>query len=61
MPLEPGVSQLTLSGVYEPPAGAIGEALDRMALHRVAEAAVKLFVDQLAAALEPAQAVSVPH
>lgn len=57
MPLEPGVSHLALRGVYEPPAGAIGEALDRMALHRVAEAAVKLFVDKLAAALEPSSAI----
>jgi hypothetical protein len=40
---------LTMSGVYRPPLGALGEALDRAILHRAAAATVRDFVAQVAA------------
>jgi hypothetical protein len=49
--LGPGLSQLTLQGSYTPPLGFIGRALDKALLHRVAEASVKGFVDQVARAI----------
>ncbi|MFB3739835.1 MAG: hypothetical protein ACE14W_12845 [Candidatus Velamenicoccus archaeovorus] len=43
----PERTQLSLSGRYVPPLGLLGRALDRAMLHRVAEATVKDFVDQV--------------
>jgi hypothetical protein len=40
---------LTMSGVYRPPLGALGQALDRAILHRVAAATVRNFLGQVAA------------
>jgi len=40
---------LTMSGVYRPPLGALGQALDRAILHRVAAATIRDFVAQVAA------------
>ena len=40
---------LTMSGVYRPPLGALGQALDRAVLHRVAAATIRDFVAQTAA------------
>jgi hypothetical protein len=40
---------LTMWGVYRPPLGALGEALDRAILHRVAAATLRDFVAQVAA------------
>jgi hypothetical protein len=40
---------LVLSGVYRPPLGSLGAALDRAALHRVAAATIRNFLDRLAA------------
>jgi hypothetical protein len=40
-------SQLSLSARYEPPLGSIGRVLDRALLHRVAEAAVRDFIDRV--------------
>jgi hypothetical protein len=45
------LTQVTLRGSYEPPMGAVGRALDRTVLHRVAEASVKGFLDRLARTL----------
>ncbi len=39
---------LTLIGTYDPPLGAVGRALDRVLLGRVAEATVRNWVDRLA-------------
>ena len=39
---------LVLSGVYRPPLGLLGAALDRAALHRVAAATIRNFLDRLA-------------
>jgi hypothetical protein len=45
-------TQLSISGRYEPPLGVVGRTVDRIALHRVAEATVKDFLDQVAALLQ---------
>ena len=41
-------TQLDFSGRYDPPLGPLGEALDAVALHRVAEASVRRFVEDVA-------------
>jgi len=51
-PLGPAISQLAMSARYRPPLGAVGRAIDRAVLHRVAEATIKDFVDRVAEALE---------
>jgi hypothetical protein len=40
-------TQLSISASYSPPLGAVGRALDRALLHRVAEATVKDFLDRV--------------
>lgn len=45
-------TQLSIWGQYDPPLGAIGEALDRFGLHRVAEASVRAFLLELASGIE---------
>lgn len=42
---------LTLAGSYRPPLGGVGAELDRLILHRVAEATVRDFLKRVAAAL----------
>lgn len=44
-------TQIAISGRYRPPLGSLGRAVDRVLLHRVAEATVKDFLDRVAAAL----------
>jgi hypothetical protein len=46
-PFGPGASHLAMSGRYTPPYGAIGQALDRALLNRVAEATVRDFVQRV--------------
>jgi hypothetical protein len=46
--LGPARTQLSISARYRPPMGAVGRALDRALLHRVAEATVKDFLDRVA-------------
>lgn len=45
-------TQLTLMGRYDPPLGALGRQLDRLLLHRVAQASVRSFLEGVGAALE---------
>ncbi len=45
-------TQLAISGRYEPPLGTVGRTVNRLALHRVAEATIKDFLDRVQAALE---------
>jgi hypothetical protein len=40
-------TQLSFSARYQPPLGAVGKALDRALLHRVAEATIKDFLDRV--------------
>jgi hypothetical protein len=56
MPLGPDQVMLTLMGRYEPPLGPLGRGLDRLVLHRVAEACVRSFLRRTAAGLEEAAA-----
>ena len=42
---------VAVAGVYRPPLGALGQALDRAVLHRVAVATIKCFLAQVAAQL----------
>ena len=43
------VTRLSMAGSYRPPLGALGEALDRTILHRVATATIRGFLAQVAA------------
>jgi hypothetical protein len=45
--LGPDRTQVAMSARYRPPLGAVGRAVDRALLHRVAEATVKDFMDRL--------------
>lgn len=47
-PLGERRTQLSISGTYDPPLGLLGRVADRALLHRVAEAAVKSFLDRTA-------------
>jgi hypothetical protein len=55
----PQTTWLTLNGAYRPPLGAVGQALDRAILHRLASATVRGFLSRVAAGLhavtEPAE------
>jgi hypothetical protein len=46
-----GRTQLAVSARYRPPLGAVGRAIDRVLLHRAAEATVKDFLDRLGQAI----------
>ncbi len=48
------LTQLSLSGRYQPPLGLVGRTIDKALLSRVAEATIKDFVDRLASAIEAA-------
>ena len=50
--LGPQLTQLSLSGRYQPPMGLVGRTIDKALLSRVAEATIKDFVDRLASAIE---------
>ena len=43
------VTSLSMAGVYRPPLGPLGEALDRVILHRVADATIRNFAVWVAA------------
>jgi hypothetical protein len=55
---------LTLQGAYRPPLGALGQALDRAILHRVAAATIRNFLHSAAAGVTgqpgPAEAYADP-
>lgn len=50
-PLADGETQLALEGTYDPPLGWIGDAIDAIAMHRVAQESVAGFVRDVAAYL----------
>jgi hypothetical protein len=56
MPMGPDQAMLTLMGRYEPPLGALGRVVNRLVLHRVAEACVRSFLRRTAANLEHQEA-----
>jgi hypothetical protein len=47
-PLTPTETQLDFSGTYDPPLGRIGDAVDAVVGHRIAEASVHRFVTDVA-------------
>jgi hypothetical protein len=47
-PLTSTETQLDFSGEYEPPFGALGKTMNAIVLHRVAEASVRRFIDDVA-------------
>jgi hypothetical protein len=47
-PLTATETQLDFCGLYEPPLGAVGKAMNAMVGHRIAEASVHRFIDELA-------------
>ena len=56
--LSPRETQLELVGTYDPPLGIVGEAIDAVAMHRIAEASVQRFISDVSAFLRrelPAQ------
>jgi hypothetical protein len=53
-PLTATETQLDFSGEYDPPLGKLGDAVDAMLGHRVAEASVERFVDDVGAYLREA-------
>jgi hypothetical protein len=57
-----GQTQLAISARYRPPLGVVGRAIDRVLLHRVAEATLKDFLDRLAQAIlsPPGGAATMP-
>ena len=61
----PQTTWLTLNGAYRPPLGALGQALDRAVLHRVASATIRGFLSRIAAGLnggaEPAEVPVTPE
>ena len=50
-PLGPHRTQLAMSARYVPPLGAVGRAIDRAVLFRIAEATLKDFLDRVAASV----------
>jgi hypothetical protein len=55
-PLTATETQLDFSGVYEPPFGAVGKAMNALAGHRIAEVSVHRFVSDVAGYLRQALA-----
>ena len=53
-------SQLVLRARYEPPGGAIGRGLDRVLLHRLAEATLRAFLVSVCAKLDGTVAGQAP-
>ena len=50
-PDQAGHTKLTLNARYDPPLGRLGELLDTAAMHRVAEATMRDFLERLAGKL----------
>jgi len=50
-PLSPSETQLDLDGNYDPPLGVLGEVGDRIVGHRIAEASVHKFLEDVAGRL----------
>ncbi|HET7421858.1 MAG TPA: hypothetical protein VFL27_15870 [Candidatus Dormibacteraeota bacterium] len=51
-PVTQDETRLTVSGMYEPPLGKLGEQLDRALMHNVAEGTVKELAETIAKRLE---------
>lgn len=53
-PLTKTETQLDFHGIYEPPFGAVGKTMNAIAGHRIAEASVHRFIDEVAGYLRQA-------
>jgi hypothetical protein len=53
-PSDKDVTRLTVSGMYQPPLGKLGEQLDEALMHNVAEATVKELAESIGERLEKA-------
>jgi hypothetical protein len=53
-PLTPTETQLDFSGLYEPPFGAVGKAMNAIVGHRIAEASIHHFISDVAGYLRQA-------
>jgi hypothetical protein len=58
-PTDKDVTRLTVSGMYQPPLGRLGEQLDEALMHNVAEGTVKELAESIAQRLE--KALSTPR
>ena len=56
-PMGGGETVVSIWGQYDPPLGALGDALDRCGLHRIAEACVRAFLQELAQSFAVAEDV----
>jgi hypothetical protein len=52
IPVDPGVTRLTVSGMYEPPLGRLGALIDDAVMHSVAEATVREVTESIGKQLE---------
>jgi hypothetical protein len=52
VPVEKQVTRLTVSGMYEPPLGRLGELIDDAVMHTVAEATVRELTESIAGQLQ---------
>jgi len=57
-PSDRNVTRLTVSGMYQPPLGRLGEQLDEALMHNVAQGTVKELAESIAQRLEKALASS---
>jgi hypothetical protein len=60
-PHEESKTLLAMTGAYRPPLGAVGAALDRAVMHRVAAATVQGFVDRVGMAVADPAGATAPH
>jgi hypothetical protein len=60
-PHEQSQTLLTMTGAYRPPLGAVGAALDRAVLHRVAVATVQGFVNRVGLAVADPLSATAPE
>jgi hypothetical protein len=47
-PMAPALAQLTFFGRYDPPLGRLGQSLDRLLLHHLAEHTIRAFLSEIA-------------
>ena len=52
VPVDPGVTRLSVCGMYEPPLGRLGKHVDDAVMHRVAKATVKELAETIGKLLE---------
>ena len=54
-PIDEGRTMVSLLANYEPPLGRVGTLMDRVAMHRIADTALKRYFERLVADLERAE------